>query len=196
MKKSLGPKIVVGATVVWVVGTYDRGGRPNLMTAAWGGVCCGDPPCLGVSLRKATYSHGSIVEQKAFTINIPPAAYVKEADYVGIASGRDTDKWQTTGLTPLHGDVVNAPYVAEFPIALECRLLHTMELGLHTHFIGEIMDAKVDDSVLGDDSFLSIEKAEPFFFVPGGRDYYAMGRSIGKPFSVGTGFRANQKKRE
>jgi flavin reductase (DIM6/NTAB) family NADH-FMN oxidoreductase RutF len=80
MKKSLGAKIFVGATTVWVVGTYDKEGRPNLMTAAWGGVCCSNPPCVGVSLRKATYSYGSIVERKAFTVNIPSAKHVKETE--------------------------------------------------------------------------------------------------------------------
>jgi len=100
MKQSLGAKIIVGATTVWVIGTYDREGRPNFMTAAWGGVCCSDPPCIGVSLRKATYSYAAIAARKAFSVNIPSADYVKETDYAGIISGRDTDKWQATGLTP------------------------------------------------------------------------------------------------
>ena len=193
MKKSLGAEIIVGATVVWVIGTYDGEGRPNLMTAAWGGVCCGVPPCVGVSLRKATYSHGNIVGQKAFTVNIPSTVHAKETDYVGIASGRDTDKWETTNLTPVRGDLVNAPYVAEFPIALECRLLHTMELGLHTHFIGEIMDVKAEESIFDDPGILNIEKVDPIFFIPGGRDYHAIGHRIGKPFSIGAGFHWNRK---
>ncbi len=140
MKQSLGASTLVGATTVWVIGTYDSEGRPNIMTAAWGGVCCSDPPCIGVSLRKATYSYAAIVERKAFTINIPPAGMVSETDYAGIASGRDTDKWQAAGLTPERSALVDAPYVAEFPLVLECRLLHTLELGLHTRFIGEVVD--------------------------------------------------------
>lgn len=74
MKQSLGAHTFVGATTVWVIGTYDREGRPNIMTAAWGGVCCSDPPCIGVSLRKATYSYAGIIERKAFTVNIHPPA--------------------------------------------------------------------------------------------------------------------------
>ena len=89
MKKSLGAKTLAYPTPVWLVGTYDPEGRPNVMTAAWAGICCSKPPCLAVSLRKATYSYGNIVARQAFTISIPSEAHVKEADYVGIASGRD-----------------------------------------------------------------------------------------------------------
>ena len=68
MKKSLGPKTLIYPTPVWVVGTYDKEGKPNVMTIAWGGICCSKPPCVAISLRKATYSYGNIVERKAFTL--------------------------------------------------------------------------------------------------------------------------------
>ncbi len=189
MKQSLGAKTLVGATTVWVIGTYDKEGRPNLMTAAWGGVCCSDPPSVGVSLRKATYTYGSIKERNAFTVNIPSSNYVKETDYVGIASGRDADKWQIAGLTPTPSGVVDAPYVAEFPLILECRLLHALELGLHTHFIGEIVDVKAEESVLSQDGILDIEKVDPFFYIPRNRRYYGLGRCLGKAHSMGAGLR-------
>jgi flavin reductase (DIM6/NTAB) family NADH-FMN oxidoreductase RutF len=189
MKQSFGASTLVGATTVWVIGTYDREGRPNLMTAAWGGVCCSDPPCLGVSLRKATYSYAGIAERKAFTVSIPSAGHVQETDYVGIASGRDTDKWQATGLTPERSEFVDAPYVAEFPLVLECRLLHTLELGLHTRFVGEIIDVKAEESVLGEDGSMDIERVDPFFYVPGKRTYYRIGPYLGKAHSIGAGLR-------
>src|SRR5512136_1199407 len=88
MKKSIGAKTIVFPTPVFVVGTYDKAGNPNVMTAAWGGICCSKPPCVAVSLRKATYSYGNIIENKAYTISIPSATYVREADYYGISSGR------------------------------------------------------------------------------------------------------------
>jgi flavin reductase (DIM6/NTAB) family NADH-FMN oxidoreductase RutF len=184
MKRSLGAKTIVGATSVWVVGTYDGAGKPNLMTAAWGGVCCSDPPCVGVSLRKATYSYGSIKEQKAFTVNIPSAEYMRETDYVGIASGRNKDKWLATGLTPVRGDLVNAPYVAEFPLVLECKLKHVLDLGLHTQFVGEILDVKAEESILGEQGDLDIEKVDPFFYVPGSGVYRAVGRYLARAHSV------------
>ena len=104
---------VITPTPVFIVGTYDSDGKPNVMTAAWGGISCSVPPCVAVSLRKATYTYGCVVEQKAFTISLPSEDYVKEADYFGMVSGRDVDKFAATGLTPVKGDLVNAPYVDE-----------------------------------------------------------------------------------
>ena len=187
MKRSLGARTLVGATSVWVVGTYDGKGRPNMMTAAWGGVCCSDPPCVGVSLRKATYSYGSIMEQKAFTVNVPSAHHVRETDYAGIASGRDKDKWRAAGLTPVPGGCVYAPYVAEFPLVLECKLVHVIDLGLHTQFIGEILDVLVEETMADERGRLDVEKADPFFYVPGSGTYYAIGRYLARAHSIGTG---------
>jgi flavin reductase (DIM6/NTAB) family NADH-FMN oxidoreductase RutF len=192
MKKSLGAKILVGATTVWVVGTYDKEGRPNIMTAAWGGVCCSTPPCVGVSLRKATYSYGSIAGRKAFTVNIPSTKHVKETDYVGIVSGRDTDKWQSAGLTPERGEFVDAPYVTEFPLVFECRLIHTLELGLHTRFIGEIVDVKADESVIGENGLIDIESMDPFLYIPGIRTYHRIGPCLGEAHSMGAELRKDR----
>ena len=108
-------------------------------------------PVVTVSLRKATYTYGNIMEQKAYTVSIPSQDFIREADYFGIASGRDEDKFFASGLTPVKSDLVNAPYIKEFPLSLECRLLHTLEVGLHTLFIGEILDVKAEESILGDD---------------------------------------------
>ena len=101
MKKSIGAKTIIFPTPVLIVGTYDISGKPNLMAAAWGGICCSRPPCVAISLREATYTHGNITERKAFTINILSEAQVKEADYYGIATGRDVDKFAVTGVTPV-----------------------------------------------------------------------------------------------
>src|SRR3972149_5922273 len=150
MKQSIGAKTIIYPTPTWVVGTYDKDGKPNVATVAWGGICCSQPPCVAISLRKATYSYGNIVERKAFTVGIPSETHVKEADYFGIASGRDVDKLSAAGLTPVGSELVDAPYVAEFPLVLECRLLHTLEIGLHTQFVGEILDVKADQEVLGE----------------------------------------------
>ena len=188
MKKSLGANITLGATPVWIVGTYDKMGKPNIMAAAWAGVCCSEPPCVAVSLRKATYSYGSIVQNKAFTINIPPADYVREADYVGIASGKDVDKFAHLKFTPVKSDLVYAPYIQEFPLIIECKLLHTVEIGLHTQFIGEILDVKAEESVLGDKKIPQMEKIDQFLFCPETRTYYKIGDYIGKAFSIGRQF--------
>src|SRR5512140_2507414 len=152
MKISIGAKTLVYPTPVFVVGTYDKEGKPNAMTASWGGICCSQPPCVAVSLRKATCTHGNILARKAFTISIPSEAYVKEADYFGLVSGRETDKFAATKLTPVKSELVDAPYVKEFPLVVECRLARVVELGLHTQFVGEVVDVKAEASVLASGS--------------------------------------------
>ena len=189
MKKSLGAKTILYPTPVFIVGTYDKAGKPNAMNVAWGGLCCSSPPSVAISLRKATYTYGNIVERKAFTINIPSENYVKEADYFGIASGGSEDKFSATKLTPVKSDIVDAPYIKEFPLILECKLNHTIEIGLHTQFIGEIMDVKVEESVLGEDGAIDVEKVLPFFYAPEIRAYYRVGKFLGKAFSIGKQFK-------
>jgi flavin reductase (DIM6/NTAB) family NADH-FMN oxidoreductase RutF len=185
MKTSLGPKTLLFPVPVLVVGTYDAQGKPNVMTASWGGICCSQPPCINISLRKATYSHHNIVERKAFTLNLPSENFVRQADYFGLASGRETDKFAAAGLTPVRSDLVDAPYVEEFPLVLECRLVHTAELGLHTLFVGEILDAKIDPSILNAEGQVDIKALQPILYSVGTKDYYGVGERLGQAFSVG-----------
>ncbi|MHB8841905.1 MAG: flavin reductase family protein [Candidatus Aquicultor sp.] len=185
MKKSVGARTIAFPAPAWIVGSYDKEGKPNGMVAAWGGICCSKPPCIAVSLRKATYSYGNIVERGAFTINIPSEDLIKKADYFGVTSGKSTDKFADTGLTAVKGELVDAPYIAEFPLVIECKVLHTIEIGLHTQFIGEIMDVKADESVLADDGSPAIEKVKPVIYAPASSTYHAVGTYLGKAFSLG-----------
>lgn len=185
MKNSLGAQTIVPTTPVWAIGTYNRDGKPNVMTAAWGGICCSKPPCVYVSLRKATHTYCNIVERKAFTVSIPSERYVKETDYFGIASGKNVDKFSTTGLTPVKSDLVDAPYVEEFPLILECRVIKIVEIGLHTEFIGEILDVKADSSVLNEKNLPDIEKLKPIIWNIAGMTYHKVGSSVGQAFSIG-----------
>ncbi len=185
VKRSLGAKTLLYPTPVLVVGSYDEKGNPNVMTAAWGGICCSDPPCVAVSLRKATYTFGNIVRRKAFTISIPSATFVKEADYFGLVSGRNENKFSHTGLTAERSTLVDAPYVSEFPTVLECKVRHVLEIGLHTQFVGEILDVKVNEEMLGDRGMPDPLLIRPLIFDPGVRDYYEIGAFHGKAFSIG-----------
>jgi flavin reductase (DIM6/NTAB) family NADH-FMN oxidoreductase RutF len=184
MKKSIGAKTILYPTPVLIVATYDSEGNPNAMTAAWGGICCSKPPCVTISLRKATYTYESIVVNKAYTLNIPSEKYVKEADYFGIASGKNVNKFQTTGLTPVKSELVKAPYIEEFPLILECKLIHTHEIDLHTQFIGEIMDVKANADVLDKNGWPDIDKINPILFAPL-KSYYGIGQKLGDAFSIG-----------
>jgi len=188
MKKSVGAKTLLFPTPVLMVGSYDQTGKPNIMNAAWGGICCSEPPCVYVSVRKARHTYDAIVKRKAFTVGIGCEGKVAEADYCGIASGRNVDKFAAAGLTHVKSELVDAPYAEEFPVVLECRLLHTVEIGSHTQFIGEILDVKGDPEVFGVDGQLDIMKIRPLIFDPSHSGYHGVGAILEKAFSVGKKF--------
>lgn len=185
MKKSIGARTIVYPTPVLIIGTYDQEGKPNVMNAAWGGICSSGPPSVAVSIRKSRHTHANITVRKAFTVSIPSEEHLQAADYFGIATGKTEDKFAVTGLTPVPSKVVAAPYVEEFPLVLECRLLKTVELGVHTQFVGEILDVKVEESVLMENGIPDIEKVKPFLFAPDRLAYYGIGSFLGNAFSEG-----------
>lgn len=185
MKTSLGSRTLVYPTPVWCIGSYDKEGKANVMTAAWGGICCSKPVCVTVSLRKATYTYGNIMERKAYTVNVPSEAFVQEVDYFGIATGKKEDKFKTSGLTPVKSDRVDAPYIKEFPLILECSVIHTLDLGMHTQFIGEIIDIKAEESVLNENGLPDLKKVNPLVYAPEVRLYYGIGENVGQAFKMG-----------
>jgi len=189
-KIALKPATVLHPHPVLLVGTFGMDGKPNLMNAAWGGICCSDPPCVAVSLREATLTYHNILSSKAFSVGIPSRKHVEAADYVGIVSGHDHDKFRDTGLTALKSDKVNAPLAAELPFSLECRLLQYHKLGLHTIFIGEIVGIQADENVLGSDGLPDIEKTQAIIWGGiGNNHYFAVGEKLGKAFSIGKNLR-------
>lgn len=184
MKISIGAKTIVFPNPVFAVGTYDKSGKPNVMIAAWAGICCSEPPCVSVALREATCTYANIQERKAFTISIPSEKYIKEADYFGMVSGKTQEKFQAMKLTPVTSDCVDAPYIKEFPFILECVLFKSVRLGLHTQFIGEIKDVKVEDTMLVG-NVPDIETIKPMIFNSANRTYYGVGKYLGDAFSIG-----------
>jgi len=185
MKQSLGAKALIYPTPVLVVGTYDKAGKPNAMTASWGGICCAQPPCVAVSLRVATLTYENLMHRKEFTISIPSQAHVKEIDYFGLVSGRTTDKFAATKLTPVKSKVVDAPYIAEFPVVLECKVVDVAELGVHSQFIGEVLDVKAEESVIGEGGAMDVRLLRPLIYIPDVQEYFSIGEPVGKVFSAG-----------
>jgi flavin reductase (DIM6/NTAB) family NADH-FMN oxidoreductase RutF len=186
---SLGAKTLHFPVPTCVVGTYDAEGKANVMTAAWSGICCSRPPCVYVSLREATYTYHAIKARRAYTISIPSDEHIEAVDYFGIATGREEDKLARTGLTAVRSELVDAPYVQEFSVALECKLVRTEELGLHTLFVGEILDVKGDPAVIKEGR-LDIEKIRPVIYDPARNRYYKLGDYLAKAFTVGKALRS------
>jgi flavin reductase (DIM6/NTAB) family NADH-FMN oxidoreductase RutF len=185
VKQSLGPKTLAYPAPVWVIGTYAKDGLPNVMTASWAGICCSKPPCVYVALQKPRYTYRNVIERQAYTVNVATEPFVRQSDYFGMVSGKDTNKLTDCGLTAVKSDKVDAPYIDEFPLVLECRLVHTIELGLHTQFVGEIIDVKADPSILDANGLPDIEKLKPIVFGPQIRTYHGIGAFLGQAFSIG-----------
>ena len=186
MKKSLGPEALLVPAPAWVICTYDARDKPNAMTVAWAGICCSRPPAVAIALRKATYTYTNLVARKAFTVNIPSEAFVREVDFFGLASGAVTDKFAATNLTPALSSLVDAPYIQEFPLVFECRVIQVMEIGLHTQFIGEILDVKAEPGILGADDIPRIDQLRPLVYSTGTRTYHGIGGALGQAFVIGS----------
>jgi flavin reductase (DIM6/NTAB) family NADH-FMN oxidoreductase RutF len=194
MKLSLPAQTILLPSPVLIIGTYSYDCKPNIMTAAWGGIASSKPPCISVSLREATLSYHNIKQTEAFTVNIPSEKYLKEADFAGMVSGKGCDKFKETSLTPEKSKLVNAPIVKEFPYALECRLIKQVELGGHTMFIGEIVGMVADSTVLNLNQLPDIEKVRPILWGSfGSMAYYNIGDKLGNAFSVGNELKQGKK---
>ena len=126
------------------------------------------------------------MDNKAVTVNITSSQLVEETDYVGIYSGKKENEFESLGLNTVISQTVNAPYIAEFPFILECKVIHSYEIGLYTQqFIGEIVDIKVEEEMLGEDRLPDIKKVQPFVYDEVGQNYYKTGELLAKAFSIG-----------
>jgi len=183
MKKNLNPASLIYPNPVLVVCTYDADGKANAATLAWGGIASSEPPAISIALQKPRYTYDALMNRKAFTSNLVPSKYAAAADYFGLASGRNADKFAVTGLTPTRSDVVDAPYIEEFPYALECVVTHTLDLGRHTLFIGEVKGVKVDESATALWSGFDI-----LTWDAATRKYHKPGEAVGLAFDIGKKF--------
>jgi flavin reductase (DIM6/NTAB) family NADH-FMN oxidoreductase RutF len=195
LKKEQPVKYLSYPQAIFVVGTYDQEGKPNIATVALAGMCSHEPPCFGISLRPQTYSHQNVLARRAFTVNVPSRTHIVYVDYAGLVSGRQCDKFEVCGLTAVRSQKVDAPYVDEFRTVAECSLRQAVELGSHTMFIGEIKGILGDEAVLthlpkfGPDmkDIPDMQKVEGIVYAVVGqsRSYVCLGQTLGEAYSVG-----------
>ena len=165
--------------LVSCAGEVDGVPRRNVLTLAWAGITCGEPPMVSVAVRPTRFSHGLIVSSGEFVVNVPSVAMCRAVDLCGNLSGRDGDKFALAGLTAAPASQVGAPLVAECPISLECRVRHTFSGGSHDLFIGEIVAVQADEAVLDANGKIDIVKVDPLCY--GGGFYWPLelGRRLG-----------------
>lgn len=149
----------------------------NILTVAWTGIVNTQPPMTYVSIRPERYSYGLIQESGEFVVNLTPAALVRAADFCGVRSGRDLDKWATCNLTPSPASKVAAPLIDQCPLALECRVREIVPLGSHHMFLADIVAVDVDSALVDQSGRLDLGKAGLAAYVHG--EYFELGRRLG-----------------
>ncbi len=183
--KSLGATTFLLPAPVLLAGSYDPQGKANIMTAAWGGICASQPPAVAVSIQRTRWTYASVLERKAFTISIPSTSQAAQADFAGIRSGSKVDKFASLHWSAVKGEYVDAPYVGECPLVLELALLQSVEIGSHVQFIGEVKDVKVREDCLDEKGRPDVAAIDPLLFAPVTRQYWGIGKLVGKAFSLG-----------
>lgn len=150
---------------------------PNIFTAAWTGTTNSDPASAYVSIRPERYSYGLIKESGEFVINLTTEKLIMAADFVGVKSGRDINKFKATGLTPIPATQLAAPMLEESPMSIECKVTQIIPLGSHDMFLARVLAVNVDEKLLDGKGVLHLEKAGLAAFMHG--KYYSLGRQLG-----------------
>ena len=160
-----------------MVSCADRAGNDNILTIAWTGTICSNPPMLSISVRKERHSYPMIHETGEFVVNLTTEDLVFATDYCGVKSGRDVDKWKEMNLTRESGEVVKAPMIKESPVNIECRVTEEKDLGSHVMFLAEVVSVHVDKAYMDDQQKFHLDKANPIVYSHG--TYFGMGRELG-----------------
>ncbi len=162
---------------VVLVSVAGRDGRYNLLTVAWAGTVCTNPPMVSISVRPERYSYPILRETGEFVINLTTRELAYATDYCGVKSGSDVDKFRELGLTPLSGTKVRAPLLGESPVNIECKVTRMMPLGSHHMFLAEVMAVHADEKYMDERRRFHLEKADPIVYSHGA--YFVCGEQLG-----------------
>lgn len=161
-----------------MVSVADKEGKANIITVAWAGTICTNPPMVSISVRPERYSYHMIEETGEFVINLTTEELVKACDYCGVVSGRDKDKFKEMELTPFAVEGVSVPAISESPVNIACRVVEKKELGSHHMFIAEVISVTVDEAHMNETGKFLINELGLVMYSHG--EYYAMGEKLGK----------------
>ncbi|NQU96946.1 MAG: flavin reductase family protein [Chloroflexi bacterium] len=183
-KIAMGPRSLISALPAFLVGA-NVDGRPNFLAVGASGIANATPPMVSVAIHPDRYSHRGIVENGTFSVNVPSVDLVRETDYCGVVSGARFDKAAVCGFDVFYGKLGSAPLIEQCPVNLECSVVHALELGSHTLFVGRIEEVHVTESCLTDGK-PDVSKIRPIAYVRDPvRQYQALGEVIARAHSVG-----------
>ncbi len=173
-----------------LVTVRDAEGKDNMITVAWTGTVCTNPPMLYISVRPERYSYRAIKETGEFVVNLTTAAMVKAVDFCGVRSGKNVDKFKETGLCKGEGVRVNVPVIEDSPVNIECKVREVLELGSHHMFLADVVHVTVDDRYMDEKGSFHLEKANPVVYSHG--TYFSIGKAHG---TFGYSVRKKKKKK-
>lgn len=160
-----------------MVSVTDGKGEDDIITVAWTGTVCTNPPMVSVSVRPERYSYHMIRETGEFVINLTTEKLAFATDYCGVRSGRDTDKFRDTGLTKEKAEFVKAPMIKESPVSIECRVREIKELGSHHMFLADVLAVHADEAYMDEKNRFDLNRARPLVYSHG--EYLGTGKKIG-----------------
>ncbi|MBQ1455126.1 MAG: flavin reductase family protein [Thermoguttaceae bacterium] len=186
-KKNLKMRVMVAPTPTIIAAAYDENGKADACTLAFYSPISHVPPCvvigINANLRRKTLK--SILHSGAFTIGYPSADQVKEADYIGVDSGYDTDKLANVGYTVTPGQTVHAPVIDQMKLSLECKVVHTVTVGGHTQITGQITNIQAEEEILDEKGRVVLEKLNPLIYDEEGFSYHFLGEPFAEAFRTG-----------
>ena len=152
--------------------------RPNIITLAWVGTLCSEPPTIGVSIRPSRYSHKLVKESGEFAVNVPTAEMVRVVDWCGMVSGHAEEKFKAMGLTAVPTQIIHTAVIKECPVNIECQVLQTVHLGSHDLFLGKVVSVQVDEAILDARGDIDLGKASPLAY--GSHSYWTLGQFVAR----------------
>jgi flavin reductase (DIM6/NTAB) family NADH-FMN oxidoreductase RutF len=185
IERKASPALLPTPVVLLSVAGNDKE-KPNIITLAWAGTVCSDPPMLSVAIRPTRHSHRLVDAAREFVVNVPRAAQLEQVDLAGVWSGAEHDKFGELGLTASPASRVAAPLIEECPINIECVVRHQLSLGAHDLYIAEIVAVQYDEDVVDARGHVRTKSLTPIAFVEG--EYWSLGERIG---SYGAAARAS-----
>ena len=190
-KKNLKMRVVAAPTPTVIASAYDENGKADACTLAFYSPISHVPPCvvIGINATQKRKTLKSILSSGAFTIGYPSTDQVKEADYIGVDSGYDTDKLANAGYTVTEGQAVHAPVIDQMKLSLECKVVHTVTVGSHMQIIGEIKNILADEDILDEKGRVILEKLKPLMYDEEGFSYRTLGESFTDSFKNGYEFK-------
>ena len=186
-KKELKLHAVVAPTQTVIASAYDKDGKADACTLAFYMVSSHIPPCVTIAINATAQRKTlqSILDSKAFVVGFPSCDQVREADYLGVESGYNTDKLKNIGFTTANARTVHAPVINELLLSLECELVHAVTVGSHTQLTGEVKNILADTSILNGQDKILLSKLRPIIYDEEGRAYLDLGEKMSDAFKPG-----------